>query len=51
MREQRLSALAMLSIEKELIHGLVDFNERVINKFAVKKDRRVDFLYKNSCGE
>ena len=34
MGQQRLNALAMLSIENELIHGLFDFNSKVIEKFA-----------------
>lgn len=46
MTEERLSALAMLSIEKDLIMEIPDFNEKVINKFAQQKERRMDFLYK-----
>ena len=38
MGQQRLNALAMLSIENELIHGLFDFNSKVIEKFAQMKD-------------
>ena len=48
MNEDRLSALAMLSIEKEMVHNLPDFNERVIDGFAHKKERRMDFLYKKT---
>lgn len=45
MGEDRLTALAMLSIEKKLISDIDNFNERVIDKFAQKKDRRMDFLH------
>ncbi|GBL86443.1 hypothetical protein AVEN_164600-1 [Araneus ventricosus] len=47
MSEDRLSALAMLSIEKRMINGIPKFNENVNNLFASKKDRRVDLIYKN----
>lgn len=46
MSEERLTALAMLSIEKDLIMDMPDFNQRVIDKFAAMKDRRMDFLFK-----
>ena len=46
MCEERLTALAMLSIEKDLIMEMPDFNQRVIDKFAAMKDRRMDFLFK-----
>ena len=46
MCEERLTALAMLSIEKDLIMEMPDFNQRVIDKFAAKKERRMDFLFK-----
>ena len=46
MGEQRLNALAMLSIESELIHGLLDFNSKVTERFAQMKDRRASFLFK-----
>lgn len=47
MSEERLSALAMLSIEKELVRSMKNFNERVIDKFAEKKDRRMNFIYRH----
>ncbi|GBO29570.1 hypothetical protein AVEN_132744-1 [Araneus ventricosus] len=47
VREDRLSALAMLSIEKRMINDIPKFNENVIDLFASKKDRRVDLIYKN----
>ena len=46
MSEERLCALAMLSIERDFILNMRDFNERVIEKFVTGKERRVDFLYK-----
>lgn len=46
MNEGRLTALAMLSIEKQFIQDLPDFNEAVINKFAENKNRRMDFTFK-----
>lgn len=46
MSQERLSALAMLSKERDLIESIPDFNQRVIEKFASAKDRRMDFLFK-----
>lgn len=47
MTEDRLTALAMLSIEKQMINNIPNFNEEVINRFAEKKDRRIDLIYKH----
>lgn len=46
MSQDRLNALAMLSIEKRLTRDIPDFNRVVIEKFAHMKDRRAKFLYK-----
>jgi len=46
MQQDRLNSLAMLSIEKEMISSIADFNARVIDVFAKHKNRRMDFLYK-----
>jgi hypothetical protein len=46
MGQDRLNALAVLTIEKEYIANIVNFNERVITKFAGQKNRRAEFLYK-----
>ncbi|XP_078545046.1 zinc finger MYM-type protein 1-like [Lissotriton helveticus] len=46
MLEERLNALAMLSVESKLVQKIPDFNMQVIDKFATLKDRRADFLYK-----
>ncbi|GBM37493.1 hypothetical protein AVEN_263163-1 [Araneus ventricosus] len=47
MNGDRLSALAMLSIEKRMINDIPKFNENVIDLLACEKDRRVDLIYKN----
>jgi len=50
MTEERLSSLATISIEKELINSLADidgqFYEKIIDRFSVLKDRRIDLIYK-----
>ncbi|PSN44880.1 hypothetical protein C0J52_06194 [Blattella germanica] len=46
MAEDRLSALAMLSIGKEMIQNIPRFNERVMDKFAAMKGRRMEFIFK-----
>lgn len=47
-REERMSSLVLLSIERELLSSLrekEDFYNTVIHKFALKT-RRLDFIYK-----
>ena len=46
MSEDRLNALAMLSMEKKLVKDITDFNHRVIERFASLKQRRAKFMYK-----
>lgn len=46
MSQDRLNALAMLSIEKQLTNDIPNFNKAVIEKFATLKERRAKFLYK-----
>ncbi|XP_045595761.2 zinc finger MYM-type protein 1-like [Procambarus clarkii] len=46
MAIERLSALAMISIENIMITEIKDFNEKVINHFATLKSRCTDFLFK-----
>lgn len=46
MSEDRLNALAVLSIEKVFIDNIDNFDELVITKFAEKKERRLNFFYK-----
>ncbi|CAH1998018.1 unnamed protein product [Acanthoscelides obtectus] len=40
MTQDRLTALSMLSIEKEFISTMENFNRKVIDKFAAKKKQR-----------
>ena len=46
MSEDRLNALAMLSIEKNLVRFSIDFNQNVIDMFPQLKNRRAKFLFK-----
>lgn len=49
MEGERITALAMLSMEKHFVYQLVEFNENIADKFAAKYERRLDFfLYKHS---
>lgn len=41
----RLSALAMLSIEKKIISHIPDFNRLFIEEFADSKQRRTELIY------
>ena len=47
MSQDRLNALAMLSMEKKLIKNIPNFNHRVIEKCASVKERRAKFQYKS----
>ena len=47
MSQDRLTALAMCSIEKNLIQGTENFNVRVMEHFVHQKERRADFIYKS----
>ena len=47
MTNERLNALACLSIQKDMIRKTPEFNQKVIEKFAKAKERSVDFLYKS----
>jgi len=47
--QERLSSLANISIQKELLCDLVKkqpFYEDITTKFAALKDRRIDLVYK-----
>ncbi len=46
MLEDRLSALAMLSTGQDLIGRIKNFNEKVIDEFASRKERRMCFSFK-----
>lgn len=45
MGQECLNALAMFSIERELVLNMCDFNERIIDSFAALKERRAKFQY------
>lgn len=47
MKEERLSALGMLSCEKSFVNKIEGFNAKVIDLFASKKERRMDFQYRS----
>ena len=44
--QERLAALSMLSIEKDFIFNITEFNKKVIDRFANIKDRHLDFNFK-----
>lgn len=46
MKEERLSALGMLSSEKHFVSSINNFNNKVIERFANKKERRMEFTYR-----
>ena len=46
MLNERLNALAMFSIEKQMISEVKNFNKKVIDLFATSKNRRVDLIFK-----
>lgn len=46
MKEDRLCALGMCSIEKNLLQTTNNFNDLVIDHFAQQKERRMDFMFK-----
>ncbi|XP_056089373.1 zinc finger MYM-type protein 1-like [Rhinichthys klamathensis goyatoka] len=46
MSQERLNALAMLSMEKKIVKDMPNFNNKVIDRFATQKERRAKFLYK-----
>lgn len=48
MSQERLTSLAMLSVEKQMIRDIPNFKEKVIDVFAKQKERRMDFVYKTS---
>lgn len=46
MGQDRLNALSVLSIHKEVIMKIPDFNNKVIERFASLKNRRAVYLFK-----
>lgn len=45
VKEESLSALGMLSVEKVFLNNIENFNKRVIELFAYKEEHRMDFIY------
>lgn len=46
MKEDRLSALGMISIEKDLISKIPNFLDAVVEEFCQRKERRMEFQYR-----
>ena len=46
MLNERLNALAMLSIEKQMISEMKNFNNTLIDVFATSKNRRLELIFK-----
>ncbi|CAH1103808.1 unnamed protein product [Psylliodes chrysocephalus] len=46
MNEERLNALAMMSINKNFVHSIDNFDEKVVEHFVMVKNRTIDFTYK-----
>ena len=46
MSQKRLNSLTCLSIHKQYISQIKDFNKKVIDNFAQIKNRRAEYLYK-----
>lgn len=45
MSEDGLNGLAIISVNKSLLHNITGFDERVIENFVSKRGRRLNFLY------
>lgn len=45
--EDQLSALSMLSIEKQLINNISNFNANVLNVFCKNKEKHLELVYQN----
>ena len=48
MSQDRLNALAVLSVHKEVLLKDPCFNKKVIDKFASQKDRRSELIYREA---
>lgn len=46
MNQERLTALSMISMEKNMIANIPNFNQKVIEQFCSDKNRRMDFIFK-----
>ncbi|KAJ4430706.1 hypothetical protein ANN_19297 [Periplaneta americana] len=47
MSQDRLTALALLSVEKKLVADMEGFNSKVIDSFCNNKERRMDFTLRH----
>ncbi|PSN35237.1 hypothetical protein C0J52_15518 [Blattella germanica] len=45
MKEEKLTALGMLSCEKTFVSKIDNFNKDVMDLFSSQKNRRMDFIY------
>jgi hypothetical protein len=50
MPKERLSALVMLIAGKNLLESSSNFSEKVIEAFVLRKERIMDFTYKQTAG-
>ncbi|XP_043923560.1 zinc finger MYM-type protein 1-like [Protopterus annectens] len=46
VEQERINAFAMISIEKELMQSITNFNQRVVDLFAQNTDTQMDLIYK-----
>ena len=46
MKQERLNALAMISVENISMNNMPGLNEKVIDLFAQNRNKRMDFLFK-----
>nr|CAI5845924.1 unnamed protein product [Callosobruchus analis] len=46
MNEDRLNELAMMSINKNFVHSIDNYDKKVIERFVKMKNRRFYFTYK-----
>nr|CAH7765798.1 unnamed protein product [Callosobruchus chinensis] len=46
MLNDRLNALVMMSINRNVVHQINNFDDEVMEKFISMKDRRADFNFK-----
>nr|CAH7728861.1 unnamed protein product [Callosobruchus chinensis] len=51
MNNDRLNALAKMSINRSLVEDIDNFEDKVMEKFICMKDRRADLLLKITCSD
>ena len=47
MTNDRLNALAIMSIKRDFMHEISNFDAKVLETFVALKNRRIDFLFKD----